>query len=230
MAVSRDGRWLSISEASRVLGMSRATLLAAEEAGLVAPIRTPGGHRRYRLDDLRRYVDQPESPAPQDIRPVSAAAEPDDAAVPAAVRAAVRPLVHALDGHSCGVYLLRDATLRFCAAFGIPRWLTERLAQAPAPQVVARVVDGRRARLFDPGAAGFPESRARGHGLAVALRHDDHAVGVLFLITPPERELLGGDLRVVEAFRELITTVVVDRLRITELERRLDQIATLSAR
>lgn len=226
MAASRDRRWLSISEAGRVLGMSRATLLAAEEAGLVAPIRTPGGHRRYRLDDLRRYADQPESP--QGIRPVAAA--PDDAALPASVRAAVRPLVHALDGHSAGLYLLREGTLRFCAAFGIPRWLAERLAQAPAPAVVARAVDGRRARLFDPESAGFPESRTRGHGLAVALRHDDHAVGALFLIMPPERELLGGDLRVVEAFRELITTVVVDRQRISDLEGRLERIAGLSAR
>ncbi|MCW2719113.1 MAG: hypothetical protein JWR81_2935, partial [Pseudonocardia sp.] len=36
-------RWLSVGEASRALGMSRTTLLAAEEAGLVAPMRTPGG-------------------------------------------------------------------------------------------------------------------------------------------------------------------------------------------
>ena len=41
-------RWLSVSEAGRALGLSRTSLLAAEEAGLLASLRTPGGHRRYR--------------------------------------------------------------------------------------------------------------------------------------------------------------------------------------
>jgi len=44
-------RWLSVSEAGRALGLSRTSLLAAEEAGLLASLRTPGGHRRYRPAD-----------------------------------------------------------------------------------------------------------------------------------------------------------------------------------
>jgi len=42
-------RWLSVSEAGRALGLSRTSLLAAEEAGLLASLRTPGGHRRYQI-------------------------------------------------------------------------------------------------------------------------------------------------------------------------------------
>ena len=48
MAGSTAERWLSVSEAGRALGLSRTSLLAAEEAGLLASVRTPGGHRRYR--------------------------------------------------------------------------------------------------------------------------------------------------------------------------------------
>ena len=57
MARSAAGeKWLSVSEAGRALGLSRTSLLAAEDAGLLTPVRTPGGHRRYRPDDLRRYL------------------------------------------------------------------------------------------------------------------------------------------------------------------------------
>ena len=44
--------WLTIGEACRVLGISRTTLLAAEDAALIAPARTPGGHRRYPADEV----------------------------------------------------------------------------------------------------------------------------------------------------------------------------------
>src|SRR6185312_2316005 len=47
MAGSTAERWLSVSEAGRALGLSRTSLLAAEEAGLLASVRTPGGLRRY---------------------------------------------------------------------------------------------------------------------------------------------------------------------------------------
>src|SRR6185312_3372675 len=56
MAGSTAERWLSVSEAGRALGLSRTSLLAAEEAGLLASVRTPGGHRRYRPAELRRYL------------------------------------------------------------------------------------------------------------------------------------------------------------------------------
>jgi excisionase family DNA binding protein len=50
-------RWLTVGEASRVLGLSRTTLIGAEDSGHLHPIRTPGGHRRYRGDDLQRYLE-----------------------------------------------------------------------------------------------------------------------------------------------------------------------------
>ena len=123
-------RRLTVGEASRALGMSRTTLLAAEEAGLLVPIRTPGGHRRYDPADLDRFLGRARpAPAPAAVGPA-----PDAVHLVPAVRAAVRPLARALDAESAGVYLAGDgAGLRFCAAAGVPRWLAERLADTPAP-------------------------------------------------------------------------------------------------
>jgi excisionase family DNA binding protein len=44
--------WLSLSEASELLGVHPTTLRRWADAGDIACFRTPGGHRRFRLADL----------------------------------------------------------------------------------------------------------------------------------------------------------------------------------
>lgn len=52
-----SGRSLvSISEASRVLGVSEATLRLWTDEGRIKAFVTPGGHRRYSRADLRRFA------------------------------------------------------------------------------------------------------------------------------------------------------------------------------
>jgi excisionase family DNA binding protein len=222
-------RWLTVGEAAHALGMSRTTLLAAEEAGLLTPMRTPGGHRRYSPAELDRFLSRSgAAPAPQ---PAAAAPYPGRPAEPAglgpAVRTAVRPLVQALDADSGGLYLWHGGALRFTAAFGVPRWLAERLRTiTPAAPLVAAAETGRH-RLFDAAGAGFPEPRSVGHGVATPLTGASGPLGVLFLIRP--HELLPGEVRAVEAFGELLGAFVDDQRRIAELQQRLTRIAALSA-
>src|SRR5207244_10107831 len=45
--VSDSGTWLSLGEASRVLGISQGTLRRWADRGQVASFTTPGGHRRF---------------------------------------------------------------------------------------------------------------------------------------------------------------------------------------
>lgn len=226
---STDG-WLSVSEAGRVLGVSRTTLLAAEEAGILVPIRTPGGHRRYDPDDLDRYLGRQAGTgvAPRQAPPKPATPTPDAVRLVPVVRAALRPLVQALDADSAGIYLADEQELRFCGGFGIARWLADRLADTPAPHPIQQAFTARAQRGFDPASIAFPESRTAGHGLAVPLRQEGTALGALFVVTPANRALLPGEARIIDAFADLIATVVAEQLRITQLERRLAQIATLA--
>jgi excisionase family DNA binding protein len=221
-------RRLTVSEASRVLGLSRTTLLAAEEAGLLAALRTPGGHRRYDPAELRRYAERAGgAPAWGDAgAPEEPPAPLDSVTIAATARAAVRPLAQALEADSAGLYLLRAGEPHFTAAFGVPRWLAERLSAAPPPVPVAQALGTRRPCLFDPAEAGFPEPRSTGHGVAVAVHRDGAALGVLFVVS--RRDLLAPEVRVVEAFGDVLGMLVADGRRIVELERRLDAIAALS--
>ena len=268
MAGSTAEQWLSVSEAGRALGLSRTSLLAAEEAGLLASVRTPGGHRRYRAAELRRYLraagaEAAGAPVGAADGVLDAAGRPLDPAAargvaldqaadrlldpaaarvidPAAgrslaldlataLRAAVRPVARALAAECAGVYLLQDGALRFCAAAGVPRWLTERLAAADTPAPVAAARDAARPQRFDPAAAAFPEARSTGEGVAAALRHGEQAVGVLFVVLPAESPPSPVELRTVEACAELLALTVAAQSRIAELERTVATIAGLTA-
>jgi len=58
-------RWLTLGEASRLLGVDASTLRAWADAGRIKAFRTPGGHRRFVRADLRALVEggrRPRSP------------------------------------------------------------------------------------------------------------------------------------------------------------------------
>ncbi len=50
--------WLTLKEASDVLGVHYTTLRAWADKGDIPVFRTPGGHRRFSAEDLRRFLDQ----------------------------------------------------------------------------------------------------------------------------------------------------------------------------
>ncbi|MGL4648444.1 MAG: MerR family transcriptional regulator [Caldilineaceae bacterium] len=59
LAASPDGaRWLSLKQASDFLGIHYTTLRSWADHGQLRVFRTPGGHRRFSTDDLRRFLDE----------------------------------------------------------------------------------------------------------------------------------------------------------------------------
>ena len=62
-----ESRLLSVSAAARLLGVSSSSLRAWAAAGRVPHVRTPGGHRRFELDELVRWLAERGGapPAPQ---------------------------------------------------------------------------------------------------------------------------------------------------------------------
>ena len=160
-------RQLSVSEASRVLGMSRTTLLAAEEAGLLTPLRTPGGHRRYDPAELRRFAGragtsalEPAQDAPHEPAVAGGAASEE---VAAGIRLAVRPFVQALDADTAGVYL-RDGDLRFAGRIrraALARRAAHGRTAAPAHRPCARLAAPRPVRPRGAPVPRTPRDRPR---------------------------------------------------------------------
>jgi excisionase family DNA binding protein len=63
-SASRDPDWVGLSEASRVLGVSAATLRRWSDAGRLRVFTTPGGHRRFSRTALEQLL-----PADRSRRP-----------------------------------------------------------------------------------------------------------------------------------------------------------------
>lgn len=60
------GQWLSLGEAAGRIGVDEATLRHWADTGKIRTFRTPGGHRRFREDDLRALI-QREVPRVEDL-------------------------------------------------------------------------------------------------------------------------------------------------------------------
>lgn len=56
-------RLLNVSEAASHLGVSAASLRKWSDQGLVPVYRTPGGQRRYSLEDLEEFIASMRQPA-----------------------------------------------------------------------------------------------------------------------------------------------------------------------
>ena len=70
MSVDEE-QWLTLGEASKLLGVHFTTLRRWVDSGSVPCFRTPGGHRRFRGTDLKRWQNQRETvalvPAPDTL-------------------------------------------------------------------------------------------------------------------------------------------------------------------
>ena len=98
-----DARLLTIGQAAELLGVHPLTIRNWSEKGTIRCLRTPGGHRRYRLRDLRRTL-----AAPQDDPATAAAiAEMARSAVREALAGTPRPPSGALPSGSSVLHGLR---------------------------------------------------------------------------------------------------------------------------
>jgi excisionase family DNA binding protein len=53
---ARGGDWLTLGEAAAYLGVAQSTIRKWSDAGRVQAFKTPGGHRRFRREDLDAYL------------------------------------------------------------------------------------------------------------------------------------------------------------------------------
>ena len=226
-----DGTWLAVGDACRVLGISRSTLLAAEESGLITAARTPGGHRRFAADELDRFLRSQARPPRRTTDDSSAeqraADEHRSARLVADLRTAQRELVQLIDGTCAGIYLRDGDALRYRAGFGIPRWQVDQLRSDPPPEPVIAALRSPRPQTVQT--AAIVDRPLGGQAIVQALRFDDDALGVLFVAARVGHELLPGELRVVAAAQRMLS-LLVDRLqRLADAERRLDRVRDLAS-
>lgn len=78
MTETDQSEWLSLSEASEIMGVHPSTLRRWADAGTIPCTRTPGGHRRFQRAVVAQYLTRKEPVAGQPA-PVGAGAPPPEA-------------------------------------------------------------------------------------------------------------------------------------------------------
>jgi excisionase family DNA binding protein len=128
-----DRDWVGLSEASRLLGVSPATLRRWSDAGRLRVFTTPGGHRRFSRTALERLL-----PADRSRRPSLGSAELTPSRIARSYRRASReatpelPWVLALTDDQRALFRERGQLL----AAGLLRYL-----DAPEPDTAAHHLD-----------------------------------------------------------------------------------------
>ena len=57
-AVDAQPEWLTLGQAATYVGVAQSTMRKWTDSGRVSSFKTPGGHRRYRRDDLDQFLDR----------------------------------------------------------------------------------------------------------------------------------------------------------------------------
>ena len=70
MAFRDDSEWLTLGQAARFLGVAQSTIRKWSDQGRVPAFYTPGGHRRFRRDDLDSFLAGSRGGAATDARPL----------------------------------------------------------------------------------------------------------------------------------------------------------------
>ncbi|MBN2472571.1 MAG: helix-turn-helix domain-containing protein, partial [Anaerolineae bacterium] len=60
--------WVSLRDAADILGVHPATIRNWADKGELPMRRTPGGHRRFRRDDLEAWLETRQSPPPAEVQ------------------------------------------------------------------------------------------------------------------------------------------------------------------
>jgi excisionase family DNA binding protein len=170
---------MTVSQAARLLGVSVSSLRAWAAAGLVPHVRTPGGHRRFRHEELDEWMAARGGHLPR--------AQPGEGAMVAG-RTQARPvLARAMGGHRTRI--VDDALVLLADGHHVSR-RRESGRRARVDRQLAHLVDALEAgdlssclhdaewQAFRHGAAGLPATQPIGEALALgraverALAHD----------------------------------------------------------
>ncbi len=69
-ALDAQPEWFTLGQAATYLGVAQSTMRKWTDSGRVSSFKTPGGHRRYRRDDLDQFLDRSASSGPAPTGPL----------------------------------------------------------------------------------------------------------------------------------------------------------------
>jgi len=225
-------RLLPIGEACLYLGVSRATLLKAEEQRLIRPARTPGGHRRYGIEDLDRLLQhsvevfgnardsktRPEMALPTSINQMASSPSSLEEVAAEAIRLlgdsfqADIGTVFALDNHK---------TLRLLAAYGVSSEAASTWVSNP---ITTRVMRDGMPVGYEHLNTDLPGVRSPFQAVCVPLIYRGVTLGVLHLVSTQRYQFYPSEVNILKMVAVYLASLIVDSDRLRQHQRHLEEL------
>ena len=229
---SHRKRLLPIGEACLYLGVSRATLLKAEEQGLIRPVRTPGGHRRYGKEDLDRllqhsvavfeqghdYRSRPKTTLPVFINQMASNLSPLEEVAYEAIRLlgdsfqADIGAIFALDNHE---------QLCLLAAYGVP---DEAASTWVSNAITTRVMRDGLPLGYEHVNVDLAGIRGSFQAVCVPLIYRGVTLGVFHLISTHRYQFYPSEVSILKMVAVYLASLIVDNDRLRQHQRHIKEL------
>ena len=229
---SRRKRLLPIGEACLYLGVSRATLLNAEEQGLIRPARTPGGHRRYGKEDLDRllqhsvavfeqgndYRARPGTTLPTFINQIASSPSSLEEVAHESIRLlgdsfqADIGAVFALDSHE---------TLRLLAAYGVSG---ETASTWASNAITTRVMQDGLPVGYEHLNVDLPGVNGAFQAVCVPLTYRGVTLGAFHLVSTQRYQFYPSEVNILKMVAVYLASLIVDSDRLRQHQRHLEEL------
>ena len=229
---SHRKRLLPIGEACLYLGVSRATLLKAEEQGLIRPVRTPGGHRRYGKEDLDRllqhsvavfeqghdYRSRPKTTLPVFINQMASNLSPLEEVAYEAIRLlgdsfqADIGAIFALDNHE---------QLCLLAAYGVP---DEAASTWVSNAITTRVMRDGLPLGYEHVNVDLAGIRGSFQAVCVPLIYRGVTLGVFHLISTHRYQFYPSEVSILKMVAVYLASLIVDNDRLRQHQRHIEEL------
>lgn len=240
--MSPKKRLLSIREACHYLGVVRSTLLGMEEHGLITPLRTAGGHRRYSIEQLeelletmqRNYQQKQVLSVPGVGTGLSRFARSLSLKPASVEQVAAEALHHLLDLFQVevGAVMLADEAgeaLRLLACMGLPkteeaRALFLNLGGGPSGEAFR----SRQPVAYDQAGCELPVPFRAVQGVCVPLTYGNVALGVVHIVSAHRRQFFPSEIDVLSTIALYLAGLIVNTELLVHYDRRLAELSLLN--
>lgn len=210
----------SIKNACNYLGVSRMTLLNAEERGLLTPERTQGGHRRYTKAMLDSYLQSTRtewegrkfvSEQLQGFHLMEFIRNQNRqlTSIDEQRTNTLRNLVQLLDIEAGAIYLFNEGTqLYLYDSIGIPNWIVAESTILSRAGISAEVVRRCQPYIYDRNESEIPFHLEVGQGICAPLVYMNEVLGVVHLVSSHRCQFFPSEVHIVSTIAVYLASLI----------------------
>jgi excisionase family DNA binding protein len=214
-----EPRFYTVKDACKFLGISRTTLLEAEDLHLIQAARTPGGLRRFRREDLADYLDRLgsnnhgyfEGTQLLPATPKSWNIEASDLMSP---ESALRQIVLLLQVEMGGIFTFVESGCRLAlsTSFRIPRWLINNHSSIGLDGISGLALSRLEPVVFAARESELPLAEGQdGQGICVPLIAGGQKLGTIQVFSTQRRYFFPSEINITATFAVFLAELLAYR-------------------